>query len=67
MLIGMDLLKDLKANINFATNEVTIGDQTIVASSIKAGTEKTAGVQVRLIDRVKIPAYSTIVTMGQPT
>ena len=65
LLLGMDLLKEMKATINFGTNEITFGDQIIVASSIKMKEEKSLGRQVRLVGRIRIPSNSTVFSVGK--
>lgn len=67
LLLGIDFLKNLGVTINFATNEVTMDDQIIVASSVKTDQGKSKARQVRLIGRTRVPANSTAFTIGQLT
>jgi transposase InsO family protein len=65
LLLGIDFLKNLEVTVNFATNEVVMGSQIIVASCIKEENNKSKARQVRLVGRTRVPSNSTVFTIGQ--
>jgi hypothetical protein len=69
MLIGIDVLRALDAEIHFATNEIVIGNQVIVAAAVKDSTtgKRSEKRQVYLVGRAKIPAHSTTYAIGRVT
>jgi hypothetical protein len=69
MLIGIDVLRALDAEIHFATNEIVIGNQVIVAATVRDSTtgKRSEKRQVYLVCRAKIPAHSTTYAIGKVT
>jgi len=64
-LLGIDCLSEHKAVINLSRQEVQTGDQVIVAGLIKENQERSAGGRVTLVGRTRVPAFSTMFSVGQ--
>jgi hypothetical protein len=69
MLIGIDVLRALDAEIHFASNEIVIGKQVIVAGAVRDSTtgKRSEKRQVYLVGRAKLPAHSTTYAIGRVT